>query len=242
MPIESNAANTRVPRDVRNYRSKLDADQHARDEVRSQVRGRGAAVPGTGPASELKPRSVYEVFAQWQHPTNKKRPERLGGGLNETIPPHLGDKLPKPVAGTNFEWVPPHSGQQDKIQVEVRADGAVVHKNPDGTEREGVHHYMHAVFDDILYIARGHLETINLALEAYADNPSPNTAAAYRAAVLAFEDFVASLQPGGSSPYSGAFNSAGIAPVVTNEGFIVSCRVKLNWKNPYHSSSTIKIP
>jgi hypothetical protein len=171
---------------------------------------------------------------------NRNLPERLGGGLDHITPGHLGINLAQPVPGTNFNYNPP--GGAPAVNIVVRPDGAIVHIDAAGNELHEVHEYMHAIFDDILYTTRDLLEDINLALEAYADDPTPPHPANYRVAVLAFDDFLANLQPGGGSPYAGAFNSVGISPVVTNEGFIVSARVKLNWKNPFHSSSTIKIP
>jgi hypothetical protein len=243
MPIESNPANTRVQRDVRNYRSKVNTDPHVADEVREIVRGRGAGVPPGGPPGQLRPRAIYETFAWFQSPSNRAnrtRPERLGGGLDHITPGHLGIHLPQPVPGTNFNYNPP--GGAPAVNIVVRPDGAIVHTDAAGNELHEVHEYMHAIFDDILYTTRDLLEDINLALEAYADDPTPAHSTDYRDAVLAFDDFLANLQPGGGSPYAGAFNSVGISPVVTNEGFIVSARVKMNWKNPFHSSSTIKIP
>jgi hypothetical protein len=241
MPIESNAANTRIPRDIRNYRSKIEADDHVADEVREIVRGRGAPVPPAGPKHEIKPFGIHRNFAHFQSPSNKKLPERLGGGLDLNRPGHLGNNLPKPAPGTNFDFNPP--GGKPKVNIVVRPDGAIVHTDPNtGAELHDVHEYMHAIFDDILYTARDLLEAINLALEKYADDPTPANSTGYRNAVIAFDDYLAGLQPGGGSPYAGALNSVGISPLVTSEGFIVSARVKMNWKNPFHSSSTIKIP
>ena len=246
MPIESSPANTRVPRDVRNFRSKLDTDAHAADEIREIVRGRGAGVPASGPPGQLKPRAIYETFAYYQSPSNRanrSRPERLGGGLDHTTPPHL-TSLPEPEPGTSFDFNPPGGGP--KVNIVVRADGAIVHIDPKtGNELPDVHEYMHTIFEAILYKTRDKLEAINSALEAYADEPTTGHSTDYRDAVLAFDDFLARLQTGvksTESPYAGAFNSVGISPVVTNEGFIVSARVKLNWKNPFHISSTIKVP
>ena len=245
MSIEISPDNTRLPRDMRNYRDKIDTDPHVAEEVRDIVRGRGAGIPPSGPASELKPFAVYRVLAHHQDSSNRKKPERLGGGLDCERPDHLGPNLPKPDLsgpgqGKQVVWNHPTTGE--RIVIDGRADGAVVHKDEAGKELPGAHHYMHAIFDDILYALRDLLEEINQALENYADNNSAGYARAYQAAAKDFEDFQWSLQPGGTSPYAGAFNSVTLSPVVTHEGFIVSCRVKLNWKNPYHSSSTIKIP
>ena len=238
MAIESNPENLRLPRDVRNYRSNVDTDSHSHGEVRKIVRGRGVGIPQNGPSSDVKPFGVYRKFAHFHEATNKKMPERLGGGLDLDPPKHLAT-LPKPDPGTSFDWDKPGAG---KVHVVVRADGAVVHENPDGSENHDVHDYMHAIFDDILYTTRRLLEAINQALETYADDPTPATKAGYGVAVSAFDSFNDSLKPLGSSPYSKAFSDAQILPVVTNEGFIVSARIKLKWKNPFHSSSTIKIP
>ena len=245
MNIEIIPENTRLPRDMRNYRDKIDSDPPVAQEVRDIVRGRGASIPPNGPASDLKPFAVYRVLAHHQDSSNRKKPERLGGGLDGARPGHLGPNWPKPDQpgpGQAKQVVWDHPTTGERIVIEVRSDGAVVHEDAAGKDLPGVHHYMHAIFDDILYELRDLLEAINQALECYADNNSAGNARGYQSAVKDFEDFQWNLQPGGSSPYAGAFNSVTLSPVVTHEGFIVSCRVKLNWKNPYHSSSTIKIP
>lgn len=241
MPIASNPVNTRVTRDVRNYRTVIDGDATVEAEVKKEIKDKDSVNFPNPTKPQIKEFKGYKVFAYHQEKTNKNLPHRLGGGLNLNRPSHLGPALHKPAPGTTFDFNPP--GGKPKVSIVVRADGAIVHTDAAGNELHDVHEYMHAIFDDILYMTRDFLEDINEALETYAEDPlTPANSTAYRNAVLAFDDFLANLQPGGSSPYVGAFNSVGIDPVLTNEGFIVSCRVKLNWKNPFHSSSTIKIP
>lgn len=176
-------------------------------------------------------------------------PNRMGGGLPTDPPADLAD-LPSPDPGETIEWEKnnAHGQGTHTISVDINAQGAVIHTDPQtGNEIPEAHEYMHGIFDTILYKTRNLLEAINVALENYAavvsdTNPAQAEAGAYLNAVTEFNDYQDSLQPNGSSEFAKAFTFVGIAPVVTNEGFIVSCRVKLNWKNPYHSSSTIKIP
>jgi hypothetical protein len=173
-------------------------------------------------------------------------PNRLGGALKKELDAAHQSEAKNP----NTEVKDPKKGKKVPFHgkdIEIRTDGAIVHTDLNGNEIEEAHHYMHAIFDIILYDARDKLDAINSALEEYAkvvsdQNPAAGEAGAYLTKVSVFNDYCASLQPGGSSPYSSAFTCVSIEPVVTNEGFIVSCRVKLNWKNPYHSSSTVKIP
>lgn len=250
MAIPTHPINTRVQRDVKNYRNTIDNDPGAKDEVKRHLKKKDTGKWTNPSDAKLKSyKDGFKDFAYWQGTDSPYAARRLGGGLDgdkDFKPDHLGAKLPKPDPSKSpIKWTPPGDDDHpdpDEMEIDVRPDGAIVHEDEDGNELHDVHHYMHAIFDDILYDTRRLLENINLELEAYAEQPNAGNAAKYQTAVLAFEDFLAQLQPGGSSPYAKAFNSVGIAPVLTNEGFIVSCRVKLNWKNPYHSSSTIKIP
>jgi hypothetical protein len=174
---------------------------------------------------------------------------RLGGGL-PTDPPTDLAVLPPPSAGQSLTWNKKndHGPGTTPVTVRINAQGAVIHTDPvTGNELPHAHTYMHGIFDTILYQTRDLLDDINKALEGYAavvsdTNTALNEAGTYLNAVTAFNDYCDRLQPNGGSPFANAFTFVGISPVVTNEGFIVSCRVKLNWKNPYHSSSTIKIP
>jgi hypothetical protein len=129
----------------------------------------------------------------------------------------------------------------------VTPEGTVTHlKN--GHEIPEAHEYMHEIFDYILYEARAKLEAINVKLQDYSETPNATTKAAYDYAVKAYDDFRASFPtlscstPANPSPFATAFNEVKFKPVVTNEGFTVGLRVQLNWKNPRHSSSTIKVP
>jgi len=245
MPIKANAADTRTARDLQHYRSKIDHVPHANEEVKATLTRRDPTTYNNPTDGDVKAFSAYRDFMSHRHNSNPPLPNRLGGGLEDPRPGYLANvPAPTTIQGkqTIIKWTPPGPGSKE-ITITVRSDGAIIHTNPDGSEDDSVHPYMHAIFDIILYDTRDKLEAINQALEAYAADFSPTTskAQAYRDAVKAFEDFRLALNLG-DSPYSGALNFADIYPVVTNEGFIVSARVKLNWKNPYHSSSTIKIP
>jgi len=237
--------------DLKIYRRKIQ-DPEVADEIREELTEKDSDYENATVA-ELSTGEAYRDFASWQSDTASQIPNRLGGGLENPRPEYLNDacqgpnRLPPPSPNTTVTWTPPGKAE---VSVQVRDDGAIVHRqcvNGEIREIEAAHEYMHGIFNRILYDARDLLENINLALEAYAacvseTNKAQAEADAYGQAVTAFENFQAELQPGGNSPYAGAFNFVAIDPVVTNEGFIVSCRVKLNWKNPYHSSSTFKVP
>lgn len=235
----------RVLRDIKHYRSKIKNDPHVKDHIKAHLKKKDQAKYGNNPSDALiSSGDAYRDFASWQGKPSKTAtlPNRLGGMLDGNRPPEL-NTLPDPVPNKQVEWQKGNS----KIKADVRADGAIVHKDANGNELDEAHEYMHGIFNVILYEIRKLLDTINSTLELYAEqysetNPAQTEAGAYLSAVTAFNEYEASLQPGGRSPYSGAFTLVGIYPVVTNEGFVVSCRVKLNWKNPYHSSSTIMVP
>lgn len=238
MPNSINPANARVVRDIKIYRTKIDNAAGTKAEIKAAVQGRDPANFPNPTDAQIKSIDAYRVFASFQHSQNRKFPHRLGGGLPQNPPGNLAN-LPPPTAGAAINW--------NGNAATINAQGAVVHTGLSTALTEQAHNYMHGIFDTILYTTRELLDAINVKLEAYAANVSATNAAqteagAYLSAVTAFNDYCASLQPNGSSPYSTAFTFVGIDPVVTNEGFIVSCRVKLAWKNPYHSSSTIAIP
>jgi hypothetical protein len=272
MPIHRNPANTRLATDLKIFRRKIqtpsakdpDSDIEIRKHLNKKAPGKyGPNSPVPPPKDkDIMTGEAYRDLSSWQSPKAKKDkdwvqiPNRLGGGLDEVMPdildPDQCGGLPIPISNsavsTFINWIPEPNHPQ--ITVEILPGGIIKHteiKNGVEVEIHAAHHYMHGIFSHILYKVRELLEDINRALEAYADvvsiaNPTPPEAATYSAAVDAFEEYCADLQPGGASPFSGCFNFVGINPVVTNEGFIVSCRVKMNWRNPYHSSSTIKIP
>jgi hypothetical protein len=261
MPIAHNPANTRLATDLKIFRRKIlkpsPKDPNSAKEIRKHLNkkapGKYAAASPGPKEDDIVTGQAFRDLSSWQSgksPTNQEWvefPNRLGGGLDGQMPLHLDPNttggLPNPIH-PKIEWTPPG---HPKIIVEILDGGVIKHTDKNGVEIHDAHHYMHGIFSNILYNLRDRLETINVALESYANvvsetDPATTQATAYTAAVDAFEKYCADLQPGGSSPYAGCFNYVGINPVVTNEGFIVSCRVKMNWKNPYHSSSTIRIP
>jgi hypothetical protein len=170
----------------------------------------------------------------------------LGGNLGPR-PPTL-DGLPNPTPGSAFPFprnhnVPPPVPPAGTVT--IRADGAILHNEndvPDPVHREASEHYMHHVLDDILYETRHLLEEINLKLAEFAATPDKLTRDAYTVALMAFEDFKHTLRTRSGNNYSQVFHWVTIDPVVTAEGYSVSARVEVNWKNPYHSSSTIRVP
>ena len=267
MPINQNPANTRLATDLKIYRRKIltpspkdpDSAQHVREHLSKKAPKKYDPNPTPG-NKDILTGEAYRNLQSWQSgepPTNQdwvEVPNRLGGGLDEGTPDCLKPKsdanpdgLPDPTYDPKNHFIDWMTPDREKIKVEILPGDVVKHTGDDGVEIHDAHHYMHGIFSNILYHLRDRLEAINVALEAYAHvvsetDPAQTQANAYTAAVKDFEDYCASLQPGGSSPYAKTLNFVGINPVVTNEGFTVSCRVKLNWRNPYHSSSTIKIP
>jgi hypothetical protein len=172
---------------------------------------------------------------------------RLGGSLPDITQPQFNAKLlalRPPTANFQFP-VDADNPAGEKGTVHVRDDGAILHNEddvPNEKDREATHEFMHHYFDDILFVARDLLDKINGALDTFSEAPTKALLrAAYEQAVRDFENFVASLQPS-IIDGKGPFNWVTIAPVVTNEGYIVSVRVEVNWKNPYHSSSTVRVP
>lgn len=271
MPNSIDPTKARLIKDVKNYRRKIagnSATPAIQNDVIHHLKHKDPVKYANLTAAQLADIKVYRDFASFPEkpgPNKKKVPgyqdgtgkpeddsivmiNRLGGGLPKVPPPDL-ENLPAPVAGQSRTWNKnnAHGTGTTPVSVTFNDQGAVIHTDSHGKEIPAAHTYMHGIFDIILYRTRELLEDINEKLQDYAavvsdTNAAPNEKGAYLDAVAAFDDYCKSLQPNGSSPYATAFTFVGISPVVTNEGFIVSCRVKLNWKNPYHSSSTIKVP
>ena len=271
MPNSIDPTKARLIRDIRIYRRKLPgttADKVAlRKEIKDELKAKDGAKYGGIVDADLPKADVYRDVMSFQV-KGKKAPlhdTATGKPLVDTIvmPNRLGGALPLALdANRQSQAQNPATEVVDPVKnttipfdgknIKIRADGAIEHKDPvTGAEIEEAHDYMHGIFNIILYALRDKLELINDALEKYAEkavffvgpvDPAAAEAGVYLSRITEFNDYCESLQPGGSSPYAEAFTYVGIEPVVTNEGFIVSCRVKLNWKNPYHSSSTIKVP
>lgn len=172
--------------------------------------------------------------------------DRLGNTLESTNPQivehgdYTSDGMPPTLQHV-------HDNETRGPKVKVTNEGTVTHTDDKKNEIPEAHEYMHEIFDYILYEARSKLETINVKLEEFSKDPTPVKQAAYDNAVKNYDDFRASFPvlgytPANPSPFASAFNEVKFKPVVTNEGFTVSLRVQLNWKNPRHSSSTIKVP
>jgi hypothetical protein len=225
MPIPSNPAVVLLSGDVNNYRAALagpdraHVDAHVRGKLAKYKKSNGQ--PKYPPGSDITTLQAFGDFFMGA--------SRLGGQLKANTPANIHPAAP----GTG-------SGLAKKIK--LRPNGAIIHTKADGSEDDDAHEYMHKIFDAILYELRDLLEQINHALEVYNDNPTTGNSNAYTQAVLDYDNYVADLQPNGSSPYHGYFNQVRVFPALTNEGFIMSVRVELVWKNPYHSSSTVKVP
>ena len=222
-------------RPIAHYRHVFDTDPKARMEVRDQLTRKNKPKWDGAAEEALKSYEAYQDLVFWKDkndPNPVPERNRLGGQLSGKKP----DVPPKPTS-PGVIW-PPNKSKTPNIQ--VKPDGTIVHTDSSGGEIEDAHEHMHAIFDDILYTTRDMLEKINTTLEARHDDPAKGLV--YTAAVAALDAYVASLAPGGSSPHANAFNFVNIDPLVTNEGFIVSVRIELDWKNPFHSTSTIKVP
>jgi len=170
---------------------------------------------------------------------------RLGNGLEDTNPQIVNHGDYTNGMPPTLDEVRIHQTRGPKVT--VTPEGTVTHLYA-GHEIPEAHEYMHEIFDYILYEVRAKLEMINVKLQDYCENPNdPAKQEAYDSAVQDYNDFRASFPapgytPANPSPFASAFNEVKFKPVVTNEGFTVSLRVQLNWKNPRHSSSTIKVP
>jgi len=249
MPIEFNPANTEFSRDFANYKKEFSASNETKKEIKQRLHKKNPNYPDWDPNNPNKDDhlcltlNAYRDFAF----SGNAPVDRLGGDLGMK-PPTL-DQIPNPTPGAQFPFPRGHDNPPPTPPagiVRVRAsDGAILHNPqdvPKKEDQEASDHYMHHVFDHILYEVRDLLEQINVKLGAYTETPTKATRDAYTLAVMDFEDFRATLKTQSNHTYSQAFNWVTIEPVVTSEGYIVSARVEVNWKNPYHSSSTIRVP
>jgi hypothetical protein len=246
MEIHINPANASLSKDISNYRHALKTNPAARDEIEKKLKKQRPNPYASVGFDKFDGVEAYGDFAFGQDPHAEKTQQRtnvllprLGGLLDRDVsfaPP----APPAPTPGTTITW--PADGGKSPTEIEISDSGAIIHTTENEAEIPEAHEYMEGIFDYILYNIRNRLEAINRALVGYNEVYPTTSTGPYAEVVLAFESFTASLQPGGNSPYAGAFNGVGIFPVVTNEGFIVSVRIELHWKNPYHSSSTIRVP
>jgi hypothetical protein len=244
-PITNDPETTTAAHDFQNYLAAVNFKEPAiKKDVRDHVNERLEKVRDRNwhliyPKPEDR-EAVLQKFDGYRD-SELGGPRRLGNALPKTPPETKDNKVLTPAE------VEADSGKNYGFKV---IDGVVIHTDTaTGTENPAAHHYMHEIFDHILYTSRDLLEAINLALERYCgtpDKPETQKAAmkqAYREAVAQFyaytKSFEAATDP---SPYATTFNSIEFKPVVTNEGFFVSLRIHINWKNPRHSSSTISVP
>jgi hypothetical protein len=257
MQMQFNPANTNLARDFANYKKTFEENDDAKKEIKEHLE-KNVKVKVPDPADPAKqievskyppgtPDHVYTAFPAYQDFAfgGGSNGDRLGGSLG--LRPGRLDTLEQPNPG-QFQFARGH-GNPPPVPptgtVTVRGDGAILHNPvdvPKKEDREASDHYMHHVFDDILYESRDLLEAINLRLGNYTASPTKANRDFYAGAVMNFDDFRASLKTRNDHNYSQAFNWVTIEPVVTNEGYIVSARIEVNWKNPYHSSSTIRVP
>ena len=246
--IAKNPGDAKISKDIAHYRDALKNNPPARDEIKAKLKKEHPdpyAKPGFKKFDSF---TAYRDFAFERGPkaeNSKRRADillpRLGGLLDKDVffepePP------PVPEPGSVVKWPP--DGDHDQTEIEISDEGAIIHTKIGEEEIPEAHEYMEEIFDYILYTTRNRLERINRALVGCNELPPTNTPPAYAEALSDFESFRDSLQPGGNSPYLKAFDDpdgVGIFPVVTNEGFIVSVRIELHWKNPFHSSSTIRV-
>ncbi|HEU0008835.1 MAG TPA: hypothetical protein VFT34_03360 [Verrucomicrobiae bacterium] len=230
MLIEPNAASTKLAKDVVNYRDVYDNKDgkhlNAKNDIHDDLNGKDK-VTYAKPIADPTGKSYDAYRDLFFYPGRN----RLGGKLPDGKPK---DQPPAPVP-PEITWP-----LKTTTKVKINPDGSIVHTDLAGVEIPEAHKYLHAIFTDILHDTRNLLEKINEALEAQNENPAK--AADYAAAVAEFNAYVVSLGLGGTSPYAKALSYSRIFPVVTNEGFIVSLRIELKWKNPYHSSSTVTVP
>ena len=252
MPIEINPANTDLSKDFANYQKEFKAHPETKKEIKKHLHQKNSAkYSDWDPANPNKDDAVFlglDAFGDFAF-SGTTTTDRLGGKLDPSRPGGLNN-IPNPTPGAQFPFSRNHDNPPPVPPfgtVRVRAaDGAILHNPIDvplEEDRDASDHYMHHVFDDILYETRDLLEQINIKLTDYVANPSKVTRDAYAVAVMDFDDFRATLKTGTTkNTYSQAFNWVTIEPVKTNEGYIVSARVEVNWKNPYHSSSTIRVP
>jgi len=245
--IANNPGDAKVSKDIAHYRDALKNNPPAKDEIKAKLKTEHPdpyAQPGFKKFDSF---TAYRDFAFERGPKaehSKQRGDillpRLGGLLDKEVF-FQPDPPPEPVPGSVVKWPPDGADQTD---IQISDEGAIIHVENGDEEIPAAHEYMEEIFDFILYNARNKLERINRALVGSNELPPSNPPQAYVDALNDFKLFRGSLLPNGDSPYGRAFDDdagVGIYPVVTNEGFIVSVRIELHWKNPFHSSSTIRV-
>lgn len=245
MQLPLNPANANLSRDFANYKDAFTSNPAAKAEIRQHLI---TLFPLKYLTSTPDPDFITFPAYQDFFFNGSASVDRLGGKLGPR--PASLDSLPNPTPGSTFAFprndhIPPPVPPAGTVT--IRVDGAILHNAadvPNPHDQEASEHYMHHVLDDILYETRDLLEEINLKLAAYATTPDKVTREEYTAALMVFEDFKATLRTRShksDNDYSRVFNWVTIDPVVTAEGYSVSVRVEVNWKNPYHSSSTVRV-
>ncbi len=247
--INNNPAEAKISKDIAHYRDALETNPDAEKEIKNKLKDEHPdpyAKPGF---DEFETFTAYKDFGFEQGrkaENSKKRADtllpRLGGLLNKEAFFVPDPCPPVPEPGTTVPW--PSVDGKGQVDIEINDQGAIIHVKNGDEEILEAHQYMEAIFDFILYNVRNKLERINRALVGRNEIPPANPDATYERALDDFRSFRDGLiLPDGDSDYRKAFTDEGVGifPVVTNEGFIVSVRVELHWKNPFHSSSTIRV-
>jgi hypothetical protein len=246
--IANNPGDAKISKDIAYYRDALKNNPAARDEIKDKLK-RDHPNPYAKPGfKKFETFTAYKDFGFERGPKaqhSKQRGDtlltRLGGLLDEE-PFFEPEPPPVPEPGSVIEW--PATKDHDQTDIQISDEGAIIHTEKGDEEIPAAHEYMEEIFDFILYNTRNKLERINRALVGSNEVPPSKTPPTYAQALKDFQSFSDSLRPKGDSPYRKAFDDdtgVGIFPVVTNEGFIVSVRIELHWKNPFHSSSTIRV-
>jgi hypothetical protein len=238
MLIPSDPSSTIAASDFKNYLEAIDyqepeLQEHVRKEYHERLKKLKDKDGNPKYKSETDRNKVMHVVKGYID-------SELGGN------DRLGNRLDHP---DNPPAAPPSPAEvraepNKRPGVDITPEGAIKHLDlATGLEMPEAHEYLHEIFDNILYTARTKLEYINVKLEMYIGAQNADNARAYEKAVADYEIYKASflgVTPN-PSPYASAFNQIRFKEVVTNEGFIVSLRVEINWKNPRHSSSTIQV-
>ncbi|MCI0746450.1 MAG: hypothetical protein L0Y58_13690 [Verrucomicrobia subdivision 3 bacterium] len=243
MLIESDPSKVTLSKDVANYRHDFVTDSHAKKEFKKLLKKlNGAKYPESAPDGLFKRFDTYQDFAF----TGASIEGRLGGKLENPSPEFdLPIRPPGATSDLIFAFPTDHDSSNTGT-VTIKPDGTIVHSSISGDDLEATDHYMHLVFDYVLHKTRDLLEAINTALNWYnEDITDPDASVAYTKAVNDFNEFVDG--PTGPStsdpnPYRSAFQKLEISPVLTREGYIVSARIEMRFKNPAHSSSTVRVP
>jgi len=247
--IANNPGDAKLSKDIAHYRDALKNNSAARTEIKDKLK-RDHANPYAKPGfKRFETFTAYKDFGFERGPKaqhSRQRGDTLLtrlGGLLDKEPFFEPEPPPVPEPGCVVKW--PATKDHDQTDIQISDEGAIIHTENGDEEIPAAHEYMEEIFDFILYNTRNKLERINRALEGSNEFPPSNPPQAYVDAVNDFQWFRESLQqPKGDSPYRKAFDDpdgVGVFPVVTNEGFIVSVRIELHWKNPFHSSSTIRV-